>query len=194
MTTLTVGDRLRQLRRERKLSQTALAKQIDFSQSAVGRLESDPDYQASTRMIEAIAEFFECEAEWLVTGRGDQVSKRVMRKRTELRRKNQDFFASLPREVRSALSQEPFAFIYFKNMEELLLRAINSRVPLSDPEDEEFFQYLLRQWTARRTRGNEAIRKGIKLLGHLGFAELAKHIVTEGLSQTAENADPDLPN
>jgi transcriptional regulator with XRE-family HTH domain len=64
----TFGDRLRKLRKEKKLSQKEFGKLFDLSESTIGMYERDerkPDYDTLKR----IADFFDETIDYLITGK-----------------------------------------------------------------------------------------------------------------------------
>lgn len=64
-------------------------------------------------------------------------------------------------------------------MESLLDAALKTRAPLKDAEDELEFQYLLRRWGKKRTRGRAAVIHAIDLLDALVKVMLRDHFVAK---------------
>ncbi|MFT3869253.1 MAG: helix-turn-helix transcriptional regulator [Nibricoccus sp.] len=64
----TVGDRVRELRQEKKLTQRMLAEKVGLSAAAIGRMESERDYVTSKPTITALAQALGCDSTWLETG------------------------------------------------------------------------------------------------------------------------------
>jgi transcriptional regulator with XRE-family HTH domain len=73
----TFGDRLRKLRKEKKLSQKEFGKRFDLSESTIGMYERDerkPDYDTLKR----IADFFNETIDFLITGKKITTSNEEM--------------------------------------------------------------------------------------------------------------------
>lgn len=68
----TVGDRIRELRLDRKLSQEALAKAIGIKQGSLTQLERGVSKAPSSKTLTKLARVFEVDPEWLMTGKGSQ--------------------------------------------------------------------------------------------------------------------------
>jgi transcriptional regulator with XRE-family HTH domain len=68
----TFGDRLKKLRTDLELSQQQLAKALGVSQRAISSLEQIPDRLPSADTLRKLAAYFQVDAEWLVTGKGQQ--------------------------------------------------------------------------------------------------------------------------
>jgi transcriptional regulator with XRE-family HTH domain len=68
----TFGERLEKLRTDLNLSQEAVAQAIGKSQRAISALETTPGRLPSAKTLQALAAFFQVDAEWLVTGKGEQ--------------------------------------------------------------------------------------------------------------------------
>lgn len=68
----TFGDRLKKLRTDLELSQTDVAKAVGVSQRAISSLEQVPDRLPAADTLRRLAAFFQVDAEWLVTGKGQQ--------------------------------------------------------------------------------------------------------------------------
>ena len=86
--------RIKQLRQENNLSQRALAKKINANQKTVNfweRGESEP----SAGFIIALADFFECSADYVLGREDDLGSVNVMRGLSEDEREMLELFAKL---------------------------------------------------------------------------------------------------
>lgn len=69
----TKGDRLKEMRTQKGLSQEALAKKIGCHQTLIGQIEKNKN-EGSRYMIR-IADVLGVRAEWLETGKGDLMSE-----------------------------------------------------------------------------------------------------------------------
>lgn len=68
MNKITFGERLREKRLERRLTQDDIAKQIGIKRSAVSQWEAD-ETQPKGKNLTALCKILTCDAEWLQTGR-----------------------------------------------------------------------------------------------------------------------------
>lgn len=81
----SVGDRIRSLRIERKLSQEALAKLLGIKQGSLTQLETGKSKAPSSQTLTKLARVFEVDPEWLMTGKGPpQVISALSEKESEL--------------------------------------------------------------------------------------------------------------
>lgn len=84
----TFGERLRKLRKEKKLSQKEFGKLFDLSESTIGMYERDerkPDYDTLKR----IADFFDETIDYLITGKkitssNDEMWKELLDPKTQV--------------------------------------------------------------------------------------------------------------
>lgn len=65
---MSIGNRIRQIRKDRKLSQEALALRAGISQGTIGQLENNP--AQSSKHLPAIARALGVSVDWLETGTG----------------------------------------------------------------------------------------------------------------------------
>ena len=63
----TIGERLRELREQRELTQTEFAKQVNFTRNTVGRWERN-DQELTSTQIERLCKFFEISSDTLIYG------------------------------------------------------------------------------------------------------------------------------
>lgn len=68
----TFGDRLRNLRTARKLTQDQLAKALGIKQGSLTQLETGKSKGPSSKTLTKLARIFEVDPEWLMTGKGAQ--------------------------------------------------------------------------------------------------------------------------
>jgi transcriptional regulator with XRE-family HTH domain len=68
----TVGNRIRKLRKARKLTQPQLAKAVGITQASVTDLETGRSKSPASSTLTRLARFFEVDPEWLMTGKGPQ--------------------------------------------------------------------------------------------------------------------------
>jgi transcriptional regulator with XRE-family HTH domain len=68
----TVGQRIRDLRVARKLTQEQLAKAIGIKQGSLTQLETGKSKAPASKTLTKLARLFEVDPEWLMTGRGPQ--------------------------------------------------------------------------------------------------------------------------
>lgn len=69
---MSIGDRIKQVRTDRKMSQADLAKKVGVSQGTIGHIEAGRN--DSSRYLVKIAAVLRVRAEWLQTGRGQMDS------------------------------------------------------------------------------------------------------------------------
>ena len=62
------GERLKKLRKERDITQAALADKIEVVPSAIGKYETVPDAFPSVKAVVKIAEYFNVSLDWLLRG------------------------------------------------------------------------------------------------------------------------------
>lgn len=67
-----VGDRIRRLRKVRKLTQAQVAKAVGVTQGSFAQLETGTSKSPSSVTLTRLARFFEVDPEWLMTGKGAQ--------------------------------------------------------------------------------------------------------------------------
>lgn len=65
-----VGQRVKELREARGLSQTQVAVFCDVSQKAISLLENDPNRVPQAQTLKMLAQLFEVDRDWLLTGKG----------------------------------------------------------------------------------------------------------------------------
>jgi transcriptional regulator with XRE-family HTH domain len=81
----SVGERIRSLRVDRKLSQEALAKLLGIKQGSLTQLETGKSKAPSSKTLTKLARVFEVDPEWLMTGKGpQQVVSALSEKESEL--------------------------------------------------------------------------------------------------------------
>jgi transcriptional regulator with XRE-family HTH domain len=68
----TVGQRIRELREARKLTQQQLAKSLGIKQGSLTQLETGKSKAPASTTLTKLARVFEVDPEWLMTGRGNQ--------------------------------------------------------------------------------------------------------------------------
>ena len=68
----TVGERIRDLRLARKLTQQQLAKAIGIKQGSLTQLETGKSKAPASITLTKLARLFEVDPEWLMTGKGPQ--------------------------------------------------------------------------------------------------------------------------
>lgn len=68
----TVGQRIRELREGRKLTQQQLAKAIGIKQGSLTQLETGKSKSPASTTLTKLARLFEVDPEWLMTGKGPQ--------------------------------------------------------------------------------------------------------------------------
>lgn len=68
--TMTVGERIGLLRKMNKMSQQEFADSIEISRTHISKIENNKD-QASSKLLQAIAEQFNVNYEWLKSGNGE---------------------------------------------------------------------------------------------------------------------------
>lgn len=68
----TVGQRIRDLRVAKKLTQEQLAKGLGIQQGSVTDLERGVSKSPASHTLTKLARFFEVDPEWLMTGKGSQ--------------------------------------------------------------------------------------------------------------------------
>lgn len=77
----SVGDRIRELRLDRKLSQEQLAKAIGIKQGSLTQLETGKSKAPASKTLTKLARVFEVDPEWLMTGKGPQHSVSALSER-----------------------------------------------------------------------------------------------------------------
>lgn len=68
----TVGQRIRDLRVARKLTQPQLAKALGITQGSITDLETGKSKAPASQTLTKLARLFEVDPEWLMTGKGAQ--------------------------------------------------------------------------------------------------------------------------
>lgn len=71
---ITIGERIKELRKERKISQAELAKNINVSPGNVGDWERGKAKPGADALI-SLMEYFSVSADWLLTGKGSTQNK-----------------------------------------------------------------------------------------------------------------------
>lgn len=64
------GERLKEIREARGLSQTQVATFCGVTQKAISLLEKDPNREPKLATLKKLAELFEVDPDWLLTGKG----------------------------------------------------------------------------------------------------------------------------
>jgi transcriptional regulator with XRE-family HTH domain len=81
----TIGDRLRYVREYRGMNQTELSEALDSTQSMLSNLETDASRKPSAPTLLKIAAVLQCNADWILTGRGDPFEINTIGRTTEKR-------------------------------------------------------------------------------------------------------------
>ena len=81
---MSIGQRLKDARKSRKMSQIALAEKIGTSRGVITNIEHDKVTEPQAVVVKAICEALNISSEWLTTGNGSMDSSTQNTERTDI--------------------------------------------------------------------------------------------------------------
>lgn len=112
---MTIGDRIKQLRSEHNLTQSALAEQVGLSYIQIGRYEKGKS-KPSSRVLQQLAGALDTTADFLMNGKTEQVQAQLADR--ELLRQFQEV-EQLPERDKSIIKELIDAFLTKRKVQQL---------------------------------------------------------------------------
>ena len=80
---MNISDRIREVRKQEGLSQTAFGEKIMLTRSSIYQMENE-QMEPSVRTIDTISRVFNVNKEWLETGEGEMYKKEILEREREI--------------------------------------------------------------------------------------------------------------